>query len=292
MHQYLKAIGFGSLNTKSKVDSVVNQVEWEYTHHELVGVERKWDFCEFKREYGPGIGIALAGYMDIDELFSKEYYYPFFKGTGITSYSEIIVEKRVEKEDYVGICEDLKVGVSLIFKLQNAIEFLREKQKGNKTIKYTSVTISGLCNKGTILLPILKSEEQKKVINEESKSRMSLINDAKEGDPLAMESLTLDDIDVYSKVSRRLISEDILSIVDTYIMPYGVECDIYSIMGEIRSLNLIENEVSKEKIYVMGLDVNGLNFDICVPQRGLRGEPAVGRRFKGNMLMQGHIHFR
>src|SRR5699024_11412720 len=58
---------------------------------------------------------------------------------------------------------------------------------------------------------------------EEVQNRMMLISAAKSGDPQAIESLTLEDIDTYSKVSRRLVTEDVFSIVDTYIMPYGVE---------------------------------------------------------------------
>ena len=59
---------------------------------------------------------------------------------------------------------------------------------------------------------------------------MMLLSAARNGDQEAMESLTLDDIDTYSKVSKRLITEDIFTIVETYFMPYGVECDEYSIL--------------------------------------------------------------
>ena len=62
---------------------------------------------------------------------------------------------------------------------------------------------------------------------------MELLIAAKNGDPAAIQGLTLDDIDTYSKVSRRLITEDVFSIVDTYMMPYGAECDLYSILGTI-----------------------------------------------------------
>ena len=110
-------------------------------------------------------------------------------------------------------------------------------------------------------------------------------------DPAAIESLTLDDIDTYSKVSRRLISEDVFTIVDTYIMPYGIECDRYSILGEILNIHRIENEMTREELYIMSLEVNGLTFDVCVPAREVVGEPAVGRRFKGNIWMQGIINF-
>lgn len=292
MHQYLEAIGFGKVISKAKLDQLVNHIEWNYTNHELIGVDREWDFCEFKKEFAPGIGMALCGYMDIDEMFTKEYYYPYFYGTGITSYSEVVVERRMDREDYVGICEDFKIGISLIFKLQNSVEYLREKDKGTKTIKYSSVTISGLCNEGTVLFPIKKTEEQRKSIKEESKNRMSLLNEARGGDSAAAESLTLEDMDVYSQVSKRLVSEDVLSIVDTYIMPYGIECDRYSIMGEIKAMQLVENEFSKAKLYILSLDVNGLNFDVCVPKDKLTGVPLVGRRFKGDVWLQGKIHFR
>lgn len=120
---------------------------------------------------------------------------------------------------------------------------------------------------------------------------MQLLSAAKSGDPNAIETLTLEDIDTYSKVSRRLVTEDVFSIVDTYIMPYSVECDRYSILGEIQELHEIVNEYTGENVYVMKLDVNGLVFDVCVPRQGLLGEPAVGRRFKANMWLQGYINY-
>ena len=106
-----------------------------------------------------------------------------------------------------------------------------------------------------------------------------------------MESLTLEDIDTYSKVSQRLITEDVFSIVDTYFMPYGIECDRYSILGEILEMHTIQNEDTGEELYVMRLEVNELEFDVCVPIKNVIGEPAVGRRFKGNIWLQGRLNF-
>ena len=142
------------------------------------------------------------------------------------------------------------------------------------------------------MFPVLKDKEQEKRQQEETHNRMMLLSAAKSGDPVAIESLTLDDIDTYSEVSRRLISEDVFSIVDTYIMPYGVECDCYSIMGEILEFQQMENEYTKEELYIMKLEVNELTFDVCVPVKDVVGEPAVGRRFKGNIWMQGRINFK
>ena len=62
-------------------------------------------------------------------------------------------------------------------------------------------------------------------------------------------------------------------------------------MGEILELQRIINEYTREEVYVMRLDVNELMFDICVPVKEVVGDPAVGRRFKGNMWLQGRINF-
>ena len=184
----------------------------------------------------------------------------------------------------------MKIGISLIFYLQNIVEYLKERQR-TESVKYKSVTLSGLCDGGTVLLPVRKDKSQEQKQREDVHNRMKLMNAARTGDPAAIESLTLDDIDTYSKVSRRLITEDVFTIVDTYIMPYGIECDRYSILGEILGLQSIENEYTGEELYVMTLEVNGLSFDVCVPVKEVVGEPAVGRRFKGNIWMQGVINF-
>lgn len=291
MHQYLKAIGFGNLRSKKEMNRLLLQVKNLFTQQDLISQDEEVDFCEFRKEFGAGIGISLCGDMDINENFERNYYYPYFFGTGITSYADVYVERRMDREAYAGICEDVKVGINLIFHLQNTAELLKKQQAGKDSVKYKSVTLSGLCNGGTILLPVLKDKEQEERQREEVNNRMMLVSAAKAGDQDAIESLTMDDIDTYSRVSQRLISEDVFSIVDTYIMPYGIECDHYSILGEILELQRIMNEHTKEEIYVMKLDVNSLLFDICVPVETVIGSPDVGRRFKGNMWLQGRINF-
>ena len=51
------------------------------------------------------------------------------------------------------------------------------------------------------------------------------------------------------------------------------------------------NEYTKEAIYIMSLEVNDLLFDVCVPVNNTMGEPEEGRRFKGNIWLQGYINF-
>ena len=155
----------------------------------------------------------------------------------------------------------------------------------------TSVTLSGLSLSGTILLPVVKDERQMKSEKEASDNRKMLLNAARNGDQTAIETLTLDDIDMYSQVSRRLANEDVFSIVDTYFMPYGIECDLYSIMGEILAVRRRKNTMTGVEMYQMKLNVNELQFDVCVPADSVMGEPEIGRRYKGTIWLQGYINF-
>ena len=92
-------------------------------------------------------------------------------------------------------------------------------------------------------------------------------------------------------VSRRILNEDIFSIVETYFMPYGIECDMYSVLGDILNYEVVENSYTKEKIVIMTINCNDLIFDVCINEEDLMGEPKVGRRFKGNIWLQGKIAF-
>ena len=102
----------------------------------------------------------------------------------------------------------------------------------------------------------------------------------------------MEDIDTYSLLSRRIAHEDVLSIVDSYFMPYGIESDQYSVLGEIMDVALLQNKLTQENIYSMEILCNDIVFDVCINQKDLLGEPEVGRRFKGNVWMQGSIRYR
>ena len=62
-------------------------------------------------------------------------------------------------------------------------------------------------------------------------------------------------------------------------------------MGEIKSIDIKYNEWSKEKLYQMKLSCNDIEFDVCINAKNLLGEPEIGRRFKGNIWLQGNINF-
>lgn len=294
VHEFLSAIGIARTAPRENIRKLLTDVQWKFTNYSRISLDDELDFYEFRKECAKSLGISIYGEIDKTkngEVFEKEYYLPYFKGQGITSHADILIERRPDKNAYVGICDDVRVEVSLVFHLLNIIDLLEEQKKNSIPKLNTSVTLSGLANSGTILLPVKKNAEQERTKKEESRNRMMLLSAAREGDSAAIESLTLEDIDTYTKVSRRLVTEDVFSIVESYFMPYGVECDQYSIMGEIMAVGIKTNKITKTKIYTLTLDVNELQFDVCVPVDELIGMPAVGRRFKGNIWLQGYINF-
>ena len=129
------------------------------------------------------------------------------------------------------------------------------------------------------------------VAQESTRNRTNLIEAARNGDEEAMESLTMEDMDTYSMISERIVNDDILTIVDSYFMPYGIECDQYNIMGEIRDVVSFQNVLTGENLYQMTVESNDMQFDICINKQDLFGEPQVGRRFKGIIWLQGQLHF-
>lgn len=291
MHQYLKSIGFEEIQTRKELKELLAETKNTFTDQMIISYHGESDFCEYRKEYGDRIGMILCGEMDEEESFETEYYVPYMEGEGVTTYADVTIEHRMDKEAYVGICEDEKVGISLIFHIQNGVEYMKEARLRTSFAQEVTVTFSALANEGRILFPVKKVERAAENKVEEQNNRKRLLNAARNGDQSAIETLTLDDIDTYSKVSRRLVTEDVLSIVDTYIMPYGVECDQYATLGVILELEKMQNRKTGKELYRMRLDVNELIFDLCVPVDQLLGEPAVGRRFKGNIWLQGRLNF-
>lgn len=291
LHKYLRAIGFSKLKDRKELQKLLTDIIMESDERAYTSNNEESVLAEFCKDFAENIGIAVCGEFDSDDKFTYDYYYPYMRGTGISSEEDISVERHAGTESYAGICDDIKVGVSLIFYLQNMIPYVKAQNGNNLPIRGTTLTLSGLSLQGKIMMPIIKNEKDKQIIQKVSNNRNSLIAAARKGDEDAIESLTLEDMDTYTIISRKIHKEDVFSLVDTYFMPYGVECDQYSVLGEILDCNKVKNRLTLEEIYQMTISCNDLIFDICINAEDLYGEPQIGRRFKGSIWMQGYINF-
>ena len=291
MHRYLRAVGFSKITKRSEIKEIIRDVIKNYD--EKIAVENHPDgvFVEYSKNYGCDCGITVCGQYDEDNKFHVEYYFPFFRGTGITTQEDVVIERHTEKESYAGACDDLRIGVTLIFYLQNPGEYMLEHYKGGIFPGGQPLTLSGRAREGTILFPVQKDKEAVMVEKEMTQNRNHLIAAARDGDEEAMESLTMEDMDTYSMITKRIMTEDVFTIVDSYFMPHGIECDQYNIMGEILDLMTFKNILTGEELCQMTVECNDMQFDICINKEDLLGEPKVGRRFKGIIWLQGQLHF-
>lgn len=291
MHKYLRAVGFSKLKNRRQINELVSIAVNKANERLYTSLEQDIMLAEYNLFCGDNMGICVRGEFDESNQFLLDYYVPFFRGSRISSYADISVERHAEKESYAGVCDDIKVGVSLIFYLQNIIAYLKRKNANRLPAMETSLSLAALSTQGTIVMPLHKDERDVRRIKKISNDRNRLIAQARRGDEDAIENLTLEDMDTYTNISRMIVTEDVLSLVDTYFMPYGVECDQYTILGEILDVAKVRNPLTGEEIWQMTLSCNDLIMDLCINTQDLYGEPGIGRRFKGTIWLQGTIHF-
>lgn len=291
MHSFMRAIGFSRVRSKKELEKVLKNVMESSDEKVLVESESDQIFAQISKNFGCDMGVSVCGEYDEDDQFHMEYYFPYFKGTGITTQERVVVDKHAGTDSYAGACDDIRVGVTIIFYLQNGGEYKNAVRKKLLGEELQPLTLTGLAKEGKILLPVQKDKEQVKIEKEATKTRNKLIMEARRGDEEAIENLTMDDIDTYSMICQRIQTEDVFSIVDSYFMPYGIECDQYNVMGEIVECSSFRNTYTGEEVFQMTIRCNDMEFDVCINSRDMLGEPAIGRRFKGVIWLQGQLHF-
>lgn len=291
MHNYLRAVGFSNIVNRTDFDKLINEIIAQATEVHTISLNERLEFAEIRWASSERMGISLRGEFDEEKKFHIEHYFPYFHAKKLSTTDQVMISKRVDTDAYTGMCDDYRLGVSLIFYLQNTVEYLKCKKNESVNHKVQKIRLSALSVEGKILLPIDYNTITEKYKTMDPKHRNNLIAEAKKGNQEAIDSLTIDDIDLYAMVSRRIKYEDLYSVVETSFIPYGSESDNYSIIGTIQESRLTENKFTGEQVYELEISCNDLVFELCINKEDLYGEPLVGRRFKGNIWMQGNIEF-
>ncbi len=287
MHKFLRAIGFSDFKKKD-LEIIIKKIIDKPQVSRVVKDTEGNEFAELSREYSNGLGLKILGNYIDENSFQVDNYFPYYLGESLSTQEKIEVEKHYDKESYAGICDDAKLGITLIFHLQNTADYLAE-HNSNFSSNIYGAYLAGLSTDGKILLPIKQAVSKEKEYSRAQK-RSELVTKAIDGNQEAIDSLALEDMDTYSLLSKRIAKEDVLSIVATSMVPYGIENDLYNIIAEILDVNMMKNSLTDESVYILKVSCNELVFDVCINEKDLLGEPVVGRRFKGNLWMQGSIN--
>lgn len=290
MHSYLRAIGFGSAKTRADLEKLVGQIMETPTEKYRIAMKDRISRVEISRDFADRMGITIRGEYDEKGFFHLESYFPYYRPDQINVKEEIFINKRVDTDAYTGMCDDVRLGVSLIFYLQNSLQYLENQEKYDGMGRVVPASLCALSSGGTVLLGTAEAQDPVGSARE-LKRRTKLITEARKGNQDAIDSLTIEDIDTFAMISRRAIKEDLYSLVETTFIPYGSESDNYSIVGTILGMRLVRNLYTNEEVYQLELDCNQIVFDVCINKSDLFGIPEVGRRFKGTIWMQGRIDF-
>lgn len=291
MHKFLRAVGFSGINNREKLQSLIALTIKNATERSFTTSDEDLLLAEYTMNYAPGMGIKVCGEMDQEDRFVYDYCFPFFRAPAVSSSEPVTVERHAAEISYAGVLDDERMGITIIFYLLNRIPYVMKKGTSSYPFPGTTISLTGLSIEGTIVMPVAKNPRGVKKAKENIRNRNILMEAAKKGDTSAIETLTLKDMDMYSQISKKIRNNDVYTLVETYFMPYGVECDQYSILGEIKNFRTVNNSVTGEEIVQMELLCNEIDLTVCINRRDLLGEPEVGRRFKGNIWLQGFLNF-
>jgi hypothetical protein len=293
MHRYLRAIGFSKIRTKSEQNKLVNAALHDYSSKKEISIGAETNLVQLNRVFGNNFGISIIGETDINDTFTLDHAFPYCHGLHTAVYPEIQIESHSDKEAYSGVSDDYDLGITLIYALINVVDYVKSTWSNDFYRPPTKVRLGALSIEGRVLygihLDYVANPYDKQPIS--GKDRRNLIAKAKDGDLDALEDLTLDDMDTYSLVNKRIKEEDILTVVETYFMPFGIDNEQYAILGIIKNIEKITNEISGEMVYNLTILCNDILLDVIINSIDLQGEPKTGRRFKGIVWLQGEVEF-
>lgn len=291
MHTYLKSLGFSKYKDNKKIRKLLDKLQDENKQFARIIQNKGEKLWEIKLDLDTDLSLVMLGIIDDDGNYIRQQAYPCLKSHDISSSSYCTVQRHISNEEYSGMIDDNRVGISLIFRLSNAFDYIERKNSKLKSTKVKNVYISAWSEEAKILLPVKKSKMQVELLNLASKERNSLIEKAKNGDENAIESLSMEDMNLYTMVNDRILNEDLYSIVDNSFMPQGIECDIYMIVADITGVSEKVNSLTKEKIYNLTLSCNDINLHLAVNKKDVIGEVSEGRRVKAKIWLQADVEF-
>lgn len=287
MHKYLKSIGFRGIDNddyRMLLRDIEAHPTQQFVSEDFDGDE----IIEYIKEYPFGYGVVDIGRLDEEDGFIREYSYPYFEGKTISSNADVELIRNSDRESYQGILEDNRIGIDLVFFVIDSLALIKQDYEEGKKLNTGRVKLSGLATEGKVLFQLA---DDKIYVPDPvlEKSRAELYEQARNGDVDAIDELSSKDYDTYNLIQERMKSEDTLTILQSYIMPTGIECDKYSILGTILDFNVMQNYTTKQKIVLMKVEASGIVIEIAINIKDLIGELKIGRRFKGEIWLQGKI---
>lgn len=293
MHNFFETIGFSNRKDgkeKTLIRNIVKNTIKDYKENHNYRLEAKGKTMEVGIKFGEYIGMYIQGEFLEDGEFEVDSVFPYVKPMSYEKYKNgITIEPNVYNISFSAACDTLSEnGISIIFYLQNGIEYMNYKDKLKDDYE---IGLAGLSMSGRIILPTNVNKDYINKYADKKKNKQNLFVEARDGNQDAMESLAFDEMEMYTRINKRIENENLYSVIDTCFMPYGLQSDKYSIIGRIVNIHKCRNSITFETVYILHLECNDVIITVAINDKDLFGVPEIGRRFKGIIWLQGRVKF-
>lgn len=298
MNKYMEAIGFKKIRIREQMEKLSTDTILHFDERQIYKNENGAMVGSFQKACGPDMGLVVTGEFDEKGNFHPTSTNPYLKNSKVSSYSYIEIEKKRMGEEYAGCCDDFHFGSAIVFHLTNAGEYMAEmtrpKNRGSGLKKDAplypgDVRFSAFSVDGRILLPVMKNEFEAEEISRRTEQHARLSEMARQGDDGAVEDLAEMEFNAMEELHQRFPAEDVFTIVDTSMLPSGMEADQYRVLGYIMECSLAKNSQTGEPVWQLFLMVCGISMRVAIHADRLRGYPKPGRRFHGNVWLCGEV---
>ena len=287
-HTFLRSIGFDSVKNRDHEKALVDWVLENPSRMSVVSLDRESNLAMAEKDVNGHAGIAVVGEIGESGGLVPEYYFPYLSSTHISSTAPLSYEKTATRDGFSGMCEDDRLGLALIFDVKNVPDVIRDQQDlqlGNAS--FQRVMLSMLLREATVLLPI--GAKKSVPANSRRSFEKNLTEAEEQGDLEAVGRLAREEMLRFGRAIQRIRETDVLTVVESFFMPYGMESYSYYFLGDILSSALILNEITKERFYRMVISVNGVEFTAAVSENDLQGVPTAGLRLKAKGMLMGEF---
>jgi len=291
MRNYLSAIGFKGVWSapEAKLWSLLSSTskapssDHKYTLPDTGEIRRVT--C---RELDGAMGLAQGGYITRDR-FRRVYYFPYLIGTTPIRPEKCEIFPRHDGLSLLGVWDYPAFGCTAVFQVVNTWSFLQRLPLSGRVLQPRAIRLSALAAGGMVLIPMDKTEDERK-FQKRYLDTMRHDEEAWARGDFAASNRVLRQNDISGRASMHMMGrDDVYTIVDTFFLPDGFESDTYQILGDITAARRVMNDISGEQVWILDVSVCNTILSVAVNVSDLRGEPAINRRFRGNVWLQGYI---
>ncbi|MCR5829191.1 MAG: DUF3881 family protein [Lachnospiraceae bacterium] len=283
-------MGYSEIEQQGQVEELLIKIVKETKDRQFIRKRNGIILAEYRAKLSDSLGICVCGEEDKEGKFHMMYYFPYCTNVLYSDEEFVVYDKKIFGEGYTGMCDDEAIGATLIFYVTNVVDYMF-KHNGENTVDDMSVAFSALSNKGNIILPTVVRDDRKDWAQKKGKKKKIADNDENENDDdtdeKEMVSISLEEIEKFAAINERSKKEDILSIVESSLVPLGSESDVYILVGTIIGAHTESNIYTGEEVYILLVDMNSIYINVAINKKDLYGEPVIGRRFRGNVWLQG-----